>query len=115
MRQREVIITREEGVRVRLVVGKVEARLIKMLSEKNGIYPSIIALAKDYVARYGYGFYTRQWLRVFTARLYKMQEKGLIKIISEPGKPGKSIVLQPLGWAYIVKTMKGGGVEGKDK
>jgi hypothetical protein len=100
---------------VRLVVGRVEARLIKMLAEKNGFYPSIISLAKDYVSRYGYGFYTRQWLRVFTARLYRMQEKGLIKIVSEPGRQGKAIMLQPLGWAYVVKSVKGGGNEGKDK
>jgi len=100
---------------VRLVVGKVEARLIKMLAEKNGIYPSIIALVKDYIAKYGYGFYTRQYLRVFTARLYKMQEKGLIKIVSEPGKQGKMVMLQPLGWAYVIKSLKGGGNEGKDK
>ena len=100
---------------VRLVVGRVEARIIKMLSEKGGSYPSMISLIKDYVSRYGYGFYTRRWLKLFVARLYRMQEKGLVKILSEPGRVEKAIVLQPLGWAYFVKRIKGELDGGKDK
>ena len=100
---------------MRFVVGKVEARIIRMLSEKGGAYSSMISLIKDYVNKYGYGFYTRRWLKVFVARLYKMQEKGLIKIVSEPGKVEKAIVLQPLGWAYFVKFLKGEIDGGKDK
>jgi hypothetical protein len=100
---------------VRFVVGKSERRIIRLLAEKGGAYPSMIALVRDYISRYGYGFYTRRWLKVFTRRLYRMREKGLIEVVSEPGKQGKSIILQPLGWAYFVKTIKGEIDEGKDK
>jgi len=91
---------------MRLVVGRAEKRIIGLLAEKGGSYPSMIALARDYISRYGYGFYTRRWLRVFTRRLYRMREKGLIEVISEPGRQGKAIMLQPLGWAYFVKSLK---------
>lgn len=89
--------------------GRVEKRVIRLLAEKGGAYPNMISLIKDYVSRYGYGFYTRRWIRVFVRRLYRMQEKGLIKIISEPGKQGKAIILQPLGWAILIKVLKEGG------
>jgi hypothetical protein len=100
---------------VRLVVGKSERRIIRLLAEKGGAYPSIIALVRDYISRYGYGFYTRRWLKVFTRRLYRMMEKGLIEVVSEPGRKGKSIILQPLGWAYFIRAVKGEIDEGKDK
>ena len=100
---------------MRIIVGKSEKRIIRLLAEKGGAYPSMIALVKDYISRYGYGFYTRRWLRVFARRLYRMREKGLVEVISEPGRREKSIILQPLGWAYFVKIIKGELDEGKDK
>ena len=98
---------------MRRVVGKAERNILRLLAEKGGSYPSIIALIKDYIARFGYGFYTRRWIKVFTLRLYKMEEKGLIKIVSEPGSIRKAIILQPVGWAYVVKNLGGELVEAK--
>jgi DNA-binding beta-propeller fold protein YncE len=98
---------------LRLVVGKAEKRVIRLLAERGGVYPSIIALTRDYVSRYGYGFYTRRWLRVFTRRLYRMQEKGLVKVVSEPGRRAKQVVLQPLGWAHFIRMLRGEVCEGK--
>lgn len=99
---------------MRRVVGRAERNILRLLAEKGGSYPSMIALIKDYISRFGYGFYTRRWIKVFTLRLYRMEEKGLIKIVSEPGSRGKAIVLQPLGWAYVVKKIRGELVEAED-
>lgn len=90
----------------RFVVGKTEKEILRLLALRNGQYPSMMMLADDYVKTYGLGFYTRDWLKSFTYRLYRMADKGLITIVEIPGEKAYKVVMTPKGWSYVVRYMR---------